>query len=411
MVRVTRYCKHKVFFRGLVMIPVIVSLFSCGSPAGADQAPVQPSSEDSIRLLRESIHADQKAYQLDTLFKNMHKLRGFNGNVLIMQQGQVLYKNAFGFANYEKKDSLKLNSAFQLASVSKTLTAAGILMLKERGLVGYADDVQKFFPDFPYKGVTVAMLLCHRSGLPNYVYFCEKYTTNTDSPLSNSQVLNWMIENKPEPYAPPGKKFHYCNTNYFLLASIIEKVSGMSYPQFMRKNIFDPLDMKNTWVRNPAEDSLHKQRTIAYNMKWKRKKDDYLDGVLGDKGIFSTVEDMSKWDRALYSEKLLKKETLKEAYAPRSFEKRGKRNYGYGWRLVLDGDSTAIIFHNGWWHGYNASFYRRPADQTCIIILGNKYCRSVYNVHGVLQILGGRMQGPGEGDGEEKESVPNNDSL
>lgn len=384
---------QKALFRACFSAGLVSLLLSCNDPSPeAHAGSMKKTEQDSVDRLLIGLRAKEKAYQLDTLFKNMHKQKGFNGNVLIVQQGQVLYKNSFGYSNYEKKDSLKLGSAFQIASVSKTFTAAAVLLLKERGKLSLTDSVEKFIPGFPYKGITVAMLLSHRSGLPNYVYFCEGYSSRNSDFLSNDSVIRWMIEHRPEPYAPPGRKFNYCNTNYCLLASIVEKASGMPYAAFMKKNIFEPLSMTNTWVRTFPDTTTYKHRTVAYNMKWKRKTDDCFDGVQGDKGIFSTVEDMYKWDRALYSEKLLKRSTLQEAFAPRSFEKKGRRNYGYGWRMITEGDSALVVFHNGWWHGYNATFFRRPADQSAIIVLGNKYCRSVYNVYSVLQILGGNVQ-------------------
>ena len=113
----------------------------------------------------------------------------------------------------------------------------------------------------------------------------------------------------------------------------------------------------------------------------------YADDVVGDKGIYSTVEDLLKWDQSFYTDNLLKKTTIEKAFTGYSNEHKGKRNYGYGWRITDDGKSPKIIYHNGWWHGYNSLFFRRPSDQTTIIVLGNKYNRSTYQIQGVLSIL------------------------
>jgi CubicO group peptidase (beta-lactamase class C family) len=349
------------------------------------------------------IHAKEKAYRIDTLFKNKVRNTGFNGCVLVAQHGQIIYRSAFGYSDFKTKDSLKLNSAFQLASASKTLTAAAILLLKDQGKLSLSDPITKFFPDFPYSGINIQMLLTHRSGLSNYIYFCEPYCERPNkyqnSCFDNAAVLDIIKTHKPEVYAQPGKKFEYCNTNYALLALVVEKVSGMNFPDFMDVNIFKPLGMKNTWVNTSGTERRNK--TLGYNGLGKPETDTYADDVFGDKGIYSTVEDMFKWDQALYSEKLLKKNTIEEAFIGYSNEHKGKRNYGYGWRMIDDGKNPKMIYHNGWWHGYNSLFLRRPSDKTTIIVLSNKYNRSAYQVQGVLAILDEKISGGDAMDGEE----------
>lgn len=379
--------------RSFFYIFVFILLFSCTSET--DKVVVNttkpPISNDSLNKLLIKIHAKEKAYSIDTLFKNKVRRSGFNGCVLVAQYGQVIYKKAFGFSNFKSKDSLKLNSAFQLASASKTLTAAAILLLKDKGKIKLSDFVQSYLPGFPYTGITIQMLLTHRSGLANYVYFCEPYC---DKPnlykgrfFDNDAMLEIIQTYKPGVYAKPGKKFEYCNTNYALLALVIEKASGMTFPDFMARNIFQPLGMNNTWIHKTKEDASDKHKTIGYNGAGRIEDDTYADDVFGDKGVYSTIEDMFKWDQALYSDVLLKKSTIEEAFTGYSNEHKGKRNYGYGWRMIDDGKNPKIIYHNGWWHGYNSLFLRRPSDQTTIIVLSNKFNRSAYQVQGVLSIL------------------------
>lgn len=376
----------------LFYIPLLIFILGCDLSGTNTQNANELSlkKKDSIADLLVNIHAKEKAYRIDTLFKNKVRNTGFNGCVLVAQHGQVIYKQAFGYSDLKLKDSLNYNSAFQLASASKTLTAAAVLLLKDRGQINLTDPIQKFFPKFPYEGVNVQMLLTHRSGLGNYIYFCEPYCDKPNEYKSgcfdNKAVLEIIETYKPEMYAKPGKKFEYCNTNYALLALIVEKVSGMSFPDFMDSNIFNPLGMKNTWV-NTIDSKEKRNKTSGYNGLGKPEADTYADDVLGDKGIYSTIEDMYKWDQALYSEKLLKKSTIEEAFMGYSNEHKGKRNYGYGWRTIDDGKNPKIIYHNGWWHGYNSLFLRRPADQATIIVLSNKYNRSTYHVTGVLDIL------------------------
>lgn len=348
-------------------------------------------SNDSISKILKELRVTEKAQQLDTLFKNKAKLAGFNGCVLVAQKGQIIYNNSFGFSNFKTKDSLKINSAFQLASVSKTFTATAILMLYDQGKLNLTDNVEKFFPDFPYKGISVSLLLSHRSGLFNYIYCCEKFCEKPNGYnkglFDNAAMLEIITKNKCDVYAPPDKKFEYCNTNYAILASIVEKVSGQSFADYVEQNIFKPLGMDNSWVHNPRGKAEHKNKTVGHKASGYFEDDTYADDVVGDKGIYSTVEDMLKWDQSFYGEQLLKKETKELAFTGYSNEHKGKRNYGYGWRLTDDGKNPKIIYHNGWWHGYNSLFFRRPADQTTIIVLGNKYNRSTYQIQGVLEIL------------------------
>lgn len=382
------------FFVGiLACLPVS----SCRNLQANKEPFVALVNQDSINSILHEIHAFEKANQLDLVFKEKVKKAGFNGCVLIAQRGQVIYKNAFGFSNLEKKDSLAINSSFQLASTSKTLTAAAILLLRDQKKLKLTDDVQQFFPGFPYQGITIQQLLSHRSGLGNYLYFCEPYCDEMNCYkgriLDNEVVLQIIIEKKPPLYAAPNKKFEYCNTNYALLALIIEKASGISYPDFMKENIFKPLGMNNTWVYGSKYDTLHANTTLGYDASGHTEKETFADEVVGDKGIYSTVADLFKWDQALYSGKLLKKETLEEAFTGYSHEHKGKRNYGYGWRLIDNGKEDKIIYHNGWWHGYNTLFYRRPSDHTTIIVLSNKNNRSAYQIEDVLAVLNNSAEG------------------
>lgn len=347
-------------------------------------------NRDSINKLEKRIHAREKAAALDVLFKLRVK-NGFNGAMLVAQHNHVIYKNAAGFSNFQTKEPLSLNSQFQLASASKPFTATGILILKEQGKLSLNDTLQKYFPEFPYRGITIKDLLTHRSGLSNYVYFCEPYCDDkkcyNGKVFSNQSIVDVMVATPPGLYARPNKKFEYCNTNYALLALIIEKVSGLSYENFLKQSIFEPLNMNDTWVRGAEIDSKKKNMTLGHNGQGKIEKDDFADAVVGDKGIYSTVEDMFKWNQSFYSNKLLKKESIDEAFMGYSNEHKGKRNYGFGWRLIDNGKNAKIVYHNGWWHGYNTLFYRRLSDETCVVILSNKLNRGVYQIQDILSVL------------------------
>jgi CubicO group peptidase (beta-lactamase class C family) len=383
-----------------ISIIIFGLLLACGaSQTGSERTPEQVAQDnDSIARIRKEIRADEKAKLLKDVFALKVKENDLNACVLVAQRGQIIYENCYGYSDLKKKTPLTMKSAFQLASVSKTLTAGAILLLKDQGKLQLSDNVQKYFPDFPYPGVTIKLLLCHRSGLSNYIYFGEPYCDANNcyngKTFDNEAVLEIMKTEKPAPYAAPDKKFEYCNTNYALLASIVEKVSGQNFADFMEQNIFKPLGMTDSWVHRPGKDKDHENGTKGHNGLGKAEEDFYSDDVVGDKGVYATVEDMLKWDQALYTEKLLKKETLEEAFTGYSNEHKGKRNYGYGWRLTDDGVHPKIIYHNGWWHGYTTLFYRRPADQTTVIILSNKFNRSTYHIEDVLAVLGNAGAAP-----------------
>ncbi|HSH64924.1 MAG TPA: serine hydrolase domain-containing protein, partial [Bacteroidia bacterium] len=250
--------------------------------------------------------------------------------------------------------------------------------------------------------ITVHDLLTHRSGLGNYLYFgealCDSKNCYHGTILNNSNLLTMMMNEKPPAYFIPARKFSYCNTNYALLASIIEKVSGMSYSDFMDQRIFKPLGMTHTWVHAIQADSTHKNKTMGHTSFGKLEEEDYADEVLGDKGIYSTVGDMLLWDQAWYSEKLLKKKTIEEAFTGYSNEHKGKRNYGYGWRLLDIAKNNKVVYHHGWWHGYNSVFFRRPSDRTTVIILSNRDNHSLYQIQDILEILDPQIYTPSTED-------------
>jgi CubicO group peptidase (beta-lactamase class C family) len=363
----------------------------------ADCANEEVLTETDQLRVRADIDADTKIRQIDAIFQQ--KVReGLNGNVLIAQKGVILYKRCFGMAHFEKssRDSLCEDSKFQLASLSKTFTAVATLKLIETGKLSLDDSIQRFFPDFPYHGISIRNLLSHRSGLPNYAYMFDDSMKhnfyNAQKPYpTNAVIMHWMATKRPrpKPYNQPGRSFSYSNTNYMVLASIIERASGQPFETFVRRNILEPIGMRQTYIATTRNDSINRLRTAGY--QWNRRiPKDYFDDVVGDKGVYSTTGDLFRWYRALNGECLLKSQTLAEAFLPRSFERKGARNYGYGFRMQLDASNQpTYIYHTGWWKGYNTMFWFSPKDEYVIIILGNRYNRTVYGIGPLLDVLHG----------------------
>jgi CubicO group peptidase (beta-lactamase class C family) len=315
--------------------------------------------------------AQKLGSQVDSIFRYLHKKKGFNGTVLVTKYDQVLYKGAFGYGDFYCKDTLATNTVFQLASVSKQFTAMAIMMLEEQGELSYDDSVQQYIPAFPYQGITIRQLLTHRSGLPNYTYFTEDLWTNRKQPLTNEDVLNLMTEHQPKIFSKPNKRFEYSNTGYAVLASIVEKASGMPFATFLQEHIFEPLQMSHTYTFSPQL-AIQKERVATGYISGKRKRSpDYLDSVLGDKGVYSTVEDLYKWDQALYTQKLVKKETLEKAFSGSGIIDKKKEDYGFGWRIRQVESGDTVVYHGGLWHGFNTYLLRNPKDHSTIIVLSN----------------------------------------
>ncbi len=325
--------------------------------------------------------------QSEIFYDSMLDNSGFNGGMIVAKAGNIIFEKYKGFVNIDGKDSINASTSLHIASVSKTFTAMAVLKLQELGKLNIEDSVTHFFPEFNYPGVTVKTLMNHRSGLPNYLYFMEDTGWNKDSIIENKDVLQWLIAKKGiiKNIATPNRRFTYCNTNYALLALIIEKVSGISYPEFMKENIFAPLGMKNTFVHFKNDNIIHSK---SFDWRGREIPDNFLDDVYGDKNIYSTPRDLLIWDRALSDTVFLSAKSMELAYTPYSNEKPGIKNYGLGWRMNVYDDGKKIIFHNGWWHGNNAAFIRVLKDDATIILISNRYARAVYKAKNLVNIFG-----------------------
>ena len=303
---------------------------------------------------------------------------GFNGSVLIGYHGKILYEKAMGWADKEHGVALTAQAPSQLASVSKTFTGAAVLYLYERKYLNIDDSVSHYLKEFPYPGITLRMLLCHRSGLPDYTHWVLNFLKDGKTPISNAKMLEMMHQFRPRLDFTPNTRFKYSNTNYATLALVIEQVTGQRYKDFMKKYFFDALGMQHTYIYDPA-DGMPPGAAVSYKGAYQREPIMFADGIYGDKGIYSTVEDMYRWDQSFYQNKLLSNATLELAYGPCSFEKGGVKNYGLGWRMLCYPDGYKIIYHNGWWHGNNTCFYRFIKDNFTIIVLGNRFSNAIYH--------------------------------
>lgn len=371
------FCQNQNILKNFVLFALLLSIFgACNTSSSKEQ-----SNEDSLqyypptpeKLSKEEFRTYYRKF--NDFFDTTLLRSGFNGGILIAKNGNIIYENYVGKVDLRKADSINSNTSFHIASTSKTFTAVAILRLVQENKLSLSDTITKFFPGFPYPDITIKLLLNHRSGLPNYLYFMSNSDWDKKVFTTNQDVLNFLINEKPNKSYSPDTRFNYCNTNFVLLAMIIEKVTGKTYPEYMQQNIFTPLQMKNTYVFT-LKDTLTATPSFTYkNTYWDF---DFLDATYGDKNIYSTPQDLLKWDQALYTDQLLSNTSLEDAFSPQSFEKPSIHNYGLGWRLQLLPNGKKIIYHFGKWHGFNASFARLIDEKATIIILGNKFNKGIY---------------------------------
>ncbi|MBL0735371.1 serine hydrolase [Flavobacterium sp. GN10] len=322
--------------------------------------------------------------KIDSLLNSLYSQEKINGNFLIAEKGKVIYSHSFGLANETTKEKLNENSIFELASCSKQFTAMGIMILKEKGKLNLDDDINKYLPELSfYKGITVRNLLNHTGGLPDYMQLMDSLFDKSKI-ATNKDIINIFSTHHPKILFEPNTKWEYSNTGYALLASIIEKASGLTYADYLKTVIFQPLKMKNTFVYNRRlspkkidnyafgyvySDSLKKY--VLPDELEETKIVVWLDGIVGDGGVNSTVNDLLIWDRALYNNKLLTKEGMKSVFELATLKDGAKRNYGFGWGIEENVDFGKIANHDGGWPGYVTFIDRHLTNDKTIIILQN----------------------------------------
>ncbi len=312
----------------------------------------------------------QAAYTVDTFFQRKLRNIWFNG-VYLLRDSNKIHCGVVGKADWKTGDSLTREHTFQLGSVSKVLTAVAILKLYEQGKLDLKDPVEKYIHGFPYDGITIDLLLSHRSGLGNYMYITDSLWPDLYDPISNDDVLSVLAEHRPMTYYRPNQAFDYCNTNYMLLASIIDCASGKPFPQYMREEIFEPAGMNSARIFRMLNNDELVKPAKGHNAYREHKNISYLDGVYGDKGVYASIDDMLAFEMALRNNILISDSILRLAWIPRSKKRITKANYGYGFRITDHDANLNAIFHKGWWRGYKAYFMLYPDSDQAAIVLTN----------------------------------------
>lgn len=332
--------------------------------------------------------------RFDSLFNYLYNNQLFNGNVLVAEKGKIVYQNSFGYADYATKTPNSKDSRFHLASVTKTFTSVSILQLKEKGKLKLDDKLQSYFPDFPYTDITIRHLLSHTSGLSDDVFF--ETLVKDKKIIFNKDIVPALKALKIQLLFKPGEEWEYSNTGFLVLTALIEKLSGLSYQDYLQKNIFGPAKMTNSYV---LEDALHYRKDMfrvtnhkypklysndlvdAYSTEPYLSKHFYMTGAVGDGQIMSTTEDLLKYDQCLYTGKLLKPETLNEALTPAmlnngkpasfGFADLGRTAYGLGWCIMKDTSQGKIVWHTGAYQGSSSILFRNISKQQTIIAFDN----------------------------------------
>ncbi|MBV7440316.1 beta-lactamase family protein [Weeksellaceae bacterium TAE3-ERU29] len=298
----------------------------------------------------------------------------FNGTVLVAHKGKLIFEQSYGLSNRAIGLKNTPQTPTQIASITKTFTGTSILWLEQRGFLNIKDNVQKYIWDFPYGNITIEQLLSHRSGLPEYLKFSNNYWSSAE-PMYNESVLDMIKNNRFRLLFTPGTKFDYCNSNFAVLGLLIERITGMPYKNFVSKYIFEPFNMTNSFVYDP-NDTYDFSFAKSYRANFRDFPNTFQDGVYGDKGIFTTVEDLYKWDQALYSNEFLEDSFKKAAFTP-TRDWSVMKNYGLGWRVKCYPNGEKYVYHTGWWHGYQGIFARYIKDDFTVIILSNRFISGI----------------------------------
>lgn len=324
-----------------------------------------------------------KAAKFDSLFTKKYNDKTFNGNVLIAEKGKIVFQKSFGVADYKTQSLLNNTTVFELASVSKPFTAMGIVMLEKQGKLKYDDPISKFIPELSfYKNITVRNLLNHTSGLPDYIGLFQKNWDKSKF-ATNKDIVTEFAKYKPEIHFQPNEKYEYSNTGYALLGYIIEKASGKTFGDYLETNVFKPLEMKNTFVYRsrfqPKTIENYAKGFIENDFGTIISPDDlgksyytyYLDGMVGDGMVNSTTEDLLKWDRSLYSNKLVNEKDKAIIFQGTKLNNGKMTDYGFGWQIGENKEYGKAVAHSGGWAGYTTYIERNLTKDQTIILLQN----------------------------------------
>jgi CubicO group peptidase (beta-lactamase class C family) len=354
-----------------------------------------------------------KQQNLDSLFSKLYNYNQFNGNILIAENNEIIYKKSFGYCDISKQVPNTENSMFCISSIAKIITSTAIFQLVEKHKIKLNDKLNKYLLDFPYSEIAIRHLLSHTSGLPDAELFEEQIKQHPDKIFTNKDLIPILKLWKKPLIQKPGEKWNYSKTNYMLLALLVEKITKTSFEKYVRKCIFEPAGMQNTFFtteiynqKNKAEnheypflfsikpqnvDSLEKYHWYTYN----------ISGFVGQGNIVAITTDLLKFDEALYNGKILSKKTMYEAFTPikllddSNAKATSGATFGLGWFIKNDTTTGKIVYHTGGQPGAFSIFLRNIDKHQTVVIFDNAFNKNIYqNGWDALNILNGKVVKP-----------------
>jgi CubicO group peptidase (beta-lactamase class C family) len=329
--------------------------------------------------------AQVSSTQIDSIFSSLKSSNAPGAAVLVVRNGQPVFRRGYGVTDLRILHPIDAKTNFRLASFTKQFTAASIMLLVRDGKLHYDDHLTDIFPEFPAygKSITVRNLLNHTSGLPDYEDILMKQYPDTPEEkipqILDAGVLK-LLEQQTSGKFAPGSKWEYSNSGYALLAMIVEKVSGKSFGQFLQERIFTPLKMNNTLAFEKGKNEVP-HRAYGHSKidgVWHETDQSSTSAVLGDGGIYSSLDDLAKWDRALRDHTLLSEAEMRPALTPvqptdgpAKFADGKPVSYGFGW-FVDPYQGHKRMFHDGETIGFRTTIQRFPDDQLTVIVLANR---------------------------------------
>jgi CubicO group peptidase (beta-lactamase class C family) len=347
-----------------------------------------------LLLALPKIFGQDKSIQIDEYVKKYYELGQFNGSILVAKNGSVIYSKGFGYADMENKIPNETDTKFRLASITKQFTATLILQLVEQGKIkldGKLSDYLPYYRKDTGEKITISQILSHTAGLDNYTDDNDFMKNTTSLKFTPKEFIIGYCSN--DLISEPGTKYAYSNSGYFILGGVIEEVTGKTYEEVLQENIFGPLEMKNSGyeVTGRTYEDFAKGYVSSFGeYKPARFADMSIPYSAG--AIYSTVEDMHKWDRALYTEQILSSESLEKMFTP------NLDNYGYGWHIfdapLNENKMMKVITHSGGIFGFNSIETRLEEDGIFVMVLNNFEGGNINKMtQGIIHIVYG-MEAP-----------------
>ena len=364
------------------------------------EAKINPEDYDSEAFLRNLFALEYEHYdigniqiQIDAALEYAHRASGFNGTVLVARNESLVYSGSVGYANFKEKELLGTHSAYQLASVSKQFTAAAVMQLVERNEISLDDTVTRYLPELSYDQITVRQLMNHTSGLAIYFWLAEHKWQGDHAP-DNEEMVALLAEYDLPQFFRSGGRFDSSNSGYILLATIVERVSGQSFEDYMSEHIFKPLGMDDSFVYSFDHDTVKANQLAGFRRYGRTRKFEIPgtvnDGTVGDKNVYASANDLYKWITGLNNGLVVSPESLEQMYT-RGQTRYGRAvPYGYGFRLGSSAGEQ-MIYHDGKWNGFRTSLRQYEDGLTIILLEHSSYSYPSSMVNKVKQIVRGNM--------------------